>query len=327
MVCNGFGHGFSLVVRALVDRGCRDVAVEVPGYDEPRAQIRWAGATPPGGGRRPRASGSVTSPPCPAGAVVVTPAHQSPTGSSCRPAAAPNWSTGPGTPAATWSRTTTTPSTATTASPSVPSRAWSPTGSSTTAPCPRAWRPACGWVAGRPPDLLDDVRPPGATDHMTASIVQATFAEFLERGDLDRHLRRTRRIYRQRRDALVDGARPLAAGARVGGVSAGLSVRDPALGSTAPTWWPRPLRASASTSQRTASCPPTCGPGRWSWGSAPCGPRQVDEGVRRLAPAALGSRATAPDEPEAPSSSIRELQPGGVDLDHRHPAVAGVGPA
>ena len=44
VVCNGFGHGFSLVLRALVDRGVRDVAVEVPGYDDPRDQIAWAGA-------------------------------------------------------------------------------------------------------------------------------------------------------------------------------------------------------------------------------------------------------------------------------------------
>jgi GntR family transcriptional regulator/MocR family aminotransferase len=33
--------------------------------------------------------------------------------------------------------------------------------------------------------------------------VQATYAEFLTHGDLDRHLRRTRRVYRQRRDALI----------------------------------------------------------------------------------------------------------------------------
>ena len=44
VVCNGFGHGFSLVLRALIDRGVRDVAVEVPGYDDPRDQIAWAGA-------------------------------------------------------------------------------------------------------------------------------------------------------------------------------------------------------------------------------------------------------------------------------------------
>ena len=40
-------------------------------------------------------------------------------------------------------------------------------------------------------------------DHATATPVQAAFAEFLANGDLDRHLRRMRRTYRQRRDVLV----------------------------------------------------------------------------------------------------------------------------
>ena len=40
-------------------------------------------------------------------------------------------------------------------------------------------------------------------DHSTSAPVQATFAEFLVNGDLDRHLRRMRRVYRERRDVLV----------------------------------------------------------------------------------------------------------------------------
>ncbi len=43
MICNGFGHGFAVVLRALVDRGLTGVAVEVPGYEAPRDQIRRAG--------------------------------------------------------------------------------------------------------------------------------------------------------------------------------------------------------------------------------------------------------------------------------------------
>ena len=63
-----------------------------------------------------------------------------------------------------------------------------------------------------------------AVDHTTASVIQATFAEFLERGDLDRHLRRTRRIYRERRDALVESLGERLPDWRVGGVSAGLQA-------------------------------------------------------------------------------------------------------
>jgi GntR family transcriptional regulator / MocR family aminotransferase len=49
---------------------------------------------------------------------------------------------------------------------------------------------------------------------------QLTLAAFLERGELDRHLRRTRPAYRRRRDALVTAL----AGLEVEGVAAGLHV-------------------------------------------------------------------------------------------------------
>ncbi len=49
---------------------------------------------------------------------------------------------------------------------------------------------------------------------------QLTLAAFLERGELDRHLRRTRPVYRRRRDALLAAL----AGLEVEGVAAGLHV-------------------------------------------------------------------------------------------------------
>jgi GntR family transcriptional regulator/MocR family aminotransferase len=52
--------------------------------------------------------------------------------------------------------------------------------------------------------------------------MQAALALFLERGDLDRHLRRTRRIYAQRRDALVAAVARLLPEASLHGVAAGL---------------------------------------------------------------------------------------------------------
>jgi GntR family transcriptional regulator / MocR family aminotransferase len=81
-----------------------------------------------------------------------------------------------------------------------------------------------GWLVV-PPDLLDDVLAARfATDHMTASLIQGTFAVFLERGDLDRHLRRSRRVYRERRDALVAALDRELPEVRVEGVSAGLNA-------------------------------------------------------------------------------------------------------
>ena len=49
---------------------------------------------------------------------------------------------------------------------------------------------------------------------------QLTLAAFLERGELDRHLRRTRPVYRRRRDVLLAAL----AGLEVEGVAAGLHV-------------------------------------------------------------------------------------------------------
>ncbi|MGK4596168.1 PLP-dependent aminotransferase family protein [Amycolatopsis sp. w19] len=67
--------------------------------------------------------------------------------------------------------------------------------------------------------------PPQWTDRVESSptppaLDQLAFAAFLERGSYDRHLRAARRRYRARRDALVDALGP----ARLSGVAAGLHL-------------------------------------------------------------------------------------------------------
>jgi GntR family transcriptional regulator/MocR family aminotransferase len=61
-------------------------------------------------------------------------------------------------------------------------------------------------------------------DQGTARIEQLAFAAFLERGELDRHLRRMRARYRARRDALVDALAAELPEAAVEGIAAGLHV-------------------------------------------------------------------------------------------------------
>ena len=226
MICNGFGHGFGVVLRALVDRGLTGVAVEVPGYDEPRDQIRRAGArvhpiAVDGDGLRTDLLAAA-----PVGAVVVTPAHQSPTGvvmSAARRSELADWARTTGAyvieddydaeyrydrhPVGALQGV-------------LPDQVvYHGTLSKSLAPGLRL-----GWLVA-PPDLIDELLPARkAIDHMTPSLIQATFAEFLDRGDLDRHLRRTRRIYRERRDALVESLGERLPGWRVGGVSAGLQA-------------------------------------------------------------------------------------------------------
>jgi GntR family transcriptional regulator/MocR family aminotransferase len=59
-------------------------------------------------------------------------------------------------------------------------------------------------------------------DGGTQALEQLALAEMIERGDLDRHLRRMRLRYRLRRELLVRALEQALPAARVGGIAAGL---------------------------------------------------------------------------------------------------------
>jgi GntR family transcriptional regulator/MocR family aminotransferase len=74
-----------------------------------------------------------------------------------------------------------------------------------------------------PPSLLDAVTDrKDLADCGTARIEQHAFANFLVRGELDRHLRRMRSSYRRRRDLLVEALAESLPEATVSGIAAGL---------------------------------------------------------------------------------------------------------
>ena len=132
--------------------------------------------------------------------VVVTPAHQFPTGavlSRRAPRRARRLGERPR--RARSSRTTTTPSTATTASRSGRSRASPRSASSTPALPARRSRPGLrlGWlvVAGATSSTTWSPTKQSA-DRGSPSLEQLAFADFLARGEFDHHLRRMRPIYR-----------------------------------------------------------------------------------------------------------------------------------
>ena len=226
VICNGFGHGLSLVVRALRDTG-RDVfAVENPGHDGPREEITWLGGRYRGVDvdadgivvDQLRRSG--------AGAVVLTPAHQFPTGavlSAARRSAL-----------AAWAREVDGyiieddydaeyrydrhPVGA--LQGVAPDRViYSGTLSKSLGPGLRL-----GWLVLPPPLVEPIVNGRRLTDHATSSLTQAACTTFLTTGELDRHLRRTRRIYRERRDALVAALARWIPEATPSGAAAGLHV-------------------------------------------------------------------------------------------------------
>ncbi len=62
------------------------------------------------------------------------------------------------------------------------------------------------------------------TRAMPNALAQATYAAMLERGDIDRHLRRTRRRYHARRNILVGALRKWLPHTRIAGASAGLHL-------------------------------------------------------------------------------------------------------
>ena len=84
-----------------------------------------------------------------------------------------------------------------------------PSGSSTRARRARRSRPRCGSAGSSSrADLVEPIRHEKyLADLGTARIEQHAFADFIARGELDRHLRRMRARYRARRDALVEALR------------------------------------------------------------------------------------------------------------------------
>ncbi|MEV4171663.1 PLP-dependent aminotransferase family protein [Nonomuraea sp. NPDC049709] len=81
-----------------------------------------------------------------------------------------------------------------------------------------------GWVAA-PPDLAEAVRRArGELDLGSPVIEQYALAHFLRTGGYDKHLRRMRREYRRRRDALVQALAEELPEVRVKGIEAGLHV-------------------------------------------------------------------------------------------------------
>jgi GntR family transcriptional regulator/MocR family aminotransferase len=79
-----------------------------------------------------------------------------------------------------------------------------------------------GWLA-LPAALVDGVvEAKRRADRGTDVLAQLTFAELIESGALDRHVRRMRRRYRNRRDALVATLGRCAPGVPVLGIAAGL---------------------------------------------------------------------------------------------------------
>jgi GntR family transcriptional regulator/MocR family aminotransferase len=226
IVCAGLAHGLSNLWFALARRGATRVAVEDPGWRWQARTVEHAGLTPV-----PipvDEQGLVVSEleRAEVDAVAVTPAHQFPTGvvmSPDRRSALLEWARRRGTLIVEddydaeyrYDR-----------EPVAALQGLAPdcvalggTTSKTLAPGLRL-----AWMV-LPSHLTDDVtRQYVATFAGPPVIEQAAAASFLNSGELDRHLRRTRRLYRTRRDALIAALAACLPEVQVRGAAAGLHV-------------------------------------------------------------------------------------------------------
>jgi GntR family transcriptional regulator/MocR family aminotransferase len=226
VITQGFTQGIDLLSRMLIARGSTTIAVETPAQPNTLATLRASG---------------LRLAPCPvdadgvdvgrlrdtaATALVVTPAHQFPTGvvmTPARRAALVAW-------ASRGDRLIIEDDydaefrydrTAVGAVQGLdPCRVVHlGTASKTLAPGIRL-----GWMSV-PDELVEEVRAiKSLVDSGSPSISQLAFAEFIASGDYDRHIAKSRHVYRQRRDAIVAALGRRLPGLRVDGAAAGLHV-------------------------------------------------------------------------------------------------------
>ncbi len=226
VITNGYTQGLGLVCRALAARGAERIALEDPSNPEDGLVAAHAGLelVPIGvdeaGTRVDELERSK------ADAVVLTPAHQHPTGvvlSGERRTALLAWLRASDTIAIEddYDAEYRYDRAAVGALQGLaPDRVvYVGSASKTLAPALRI-----GWLVV-PPSLLQAVcHEKLLADRGTARIEQYAFADFLTRGELDRHLRRMRARYRSRRDALVEALTEALPEAAVRGVAAGLHL-------------------------------------------------------------------------------------------------------
>ena len=226
VVTNGYTQGLGLVCHALAHAGAKRIAVEDPSNPEDGLVVAHAGLEPVLIGVDEAGTRVDELEHADADAVVLTPAHQHPTGvvlTGERRTALLAWLRASDTIAIEddYDAEYRYDRAAIGALQGLdPDRViYAGSASKTLAPALRI-----GWLVV-PPSLLQAVSHEKLlADRGTARIEQHAFADFLTRGELDRHLRRMRGRYRSRRDALVDALTETLPEAAVRGVAAGLHV-------------------------------------------------------------------------------------------------------
>jgi GntR family transcriptional regulator/MocR family aminotransferase len=226
VACSGFAQALSLTFPVLRARGIRRLAVEDPADADARRSAQAAGLEVIGIPVTPTGIDVDALEASDAQVVLVTPAHQFPIGSVMSPERR--------TALVAWAKRTGgliieddydaeyryDQSPVGAIQGLAPDHViYAGTTSKTLAPGLRL-----GWLVA-PTELAEAIAQQKVmTDRGSPVIEQLAFAEFLERGEFDRHLRKMRPIYRKRRDAMLTALRTLIPELDPIGIAAGLHV-------------------------------------------------------------------------------------------------------
>ena len=227
VICNGYAQGIGLIVHALRKAGATRLAVEDPCADDDAVPVaRAAGLEVVGVPVGENGISVDALERTDADALVLTPSHQWPSGtvlSAEARAAVLRWAERRGALVVEDDydaeyRYDRAPIGA--MQGLAPERVvYAGTASKTLAPGLRL-----GWLVA-PAHLVDDVAEAKAlADRGSPVLDQLAFADFLERGAFDRHVRRMRPLYRRRRDTLVHALRERLPDFEPSGIAAGLHL-------------------------------------------------------------------------------------------------------
>ena len=287
LICNGFAQGVTLLIQVLAKSGAKRLAVEDPSPDDDArvtaaaAGLEVVGVPVDDDGIRVDALERSD-----ADAVILTPSHQWPTGavlSAESRAAVLRWAVRRGALVieddydAEYRYDRTPIGAVQGLGPD--QVVYAGTASKTLAPGLRL-----GWLVV-PAHLIDEVAEAKiVADRGSPVVEQLAFADFLVRGEFDRHLRRMRPVYRRRRDSLLEALREYVPELVPTGVSAGLHLV---------TWLPPDLDEAAlvdAAAQRglgvygvTPYRMTSKGPGGLLFGYATLSERTIAEGIGILA--------------------------------------------
>jgi GntR family transcriptional regulator / MocR family aminotransferase len=314
VITNGYAQAVSLLIGVLAARGARTVAVEDPSAsDDARPHARSLGLTVTGvpvgdDGVRVDAVAGLS-----ADLLILTPSHQWPTGGVLSPQAR--------TAILAWAQRTgafvleddydaeyrydRAPIGAMQGLD--PDRvAYAGTASKTLAPGFRL-----GWLV-LPGDLIEPFAEAKLlADRGSPILDQLTFADFLSRGEFDRHLRRMRPIYRSRRDTLLRALAQHLPGLEPAGIAAGLHLV---------AWLPRDtdeatvIEAAAREGVAVAGVAPyrlsPAPRGGLIFGYSSLNERAITDGITRLARAA-GPVPTRTRRPRPEAGRAHRASPAG----------------